>query len=270
MDNRTNAILVQKLEVSPGLVILRVVPDGWDLPEFLPGQFTVLGLPGRAPRCEGCDPEEDTVDSDKLIKRAFSVASSPSARDYIEFYVVLVPSGALTPRLFALSNGDRLWLSKKVTGTFTLQDTPADKHLVLVSTGTGLAPYMSMLRTQLECGDQRRFAILHGVRHSWDLGYRGELMALDRMCVNFSYVPIISRPKEEAAPWGGATGYVQHLWGSAHVPEVWGFTPSPDDTHVYVCGNPAMIEDVMEVLEREGFREHKKKAPGQIHVEKYW
>ena len=270
MANDLNAILIQKIEVSPGLAILRVVPDDWDLPDFMPGQFAVLGLPGSARRCEGSDPEEQAADSDKLLKRAFSIASSPSAKQYLEFYVVLVPSGGLTPRLFALSNGDRLWLSPKITGMFTLQDTPLDKHVVLISTGTGLAPYLSMLRTQFTCGSDRKFAILHGVRHSWDLGYRSELINLDRMCSNFTYIPMISRPKNEVAPWGGATGYVQHHWGSKLLTDAWGFSPSPEDTHVFICGNPAMIEDLVKVLEGDGFKEHQKKAPGQIHVERYW
>ena len=270
MANEPNAILIQNIEVAPGLAILRVVPDGWDLPDFTPGQFGVLGLPGSAPRCEDCDPEEENVDPDKLIKRAFSIASSSLAKEYMEFYIVLVPDGALTPRLFALSNGDRLWLSPKATGAFTLQNTPSDKHVVLISTGTGLAPYLSMLRTQLACGDGRKFAVLHGVRHSWDLGYRSELMTLDRMCPNFDYIPIISRPKEEAAVWRGATGYVQDLWTGTPLTDAWGFRPSPEDTHVFVCGNPAMITDMEEILATEGFKEHKKKEPGQVHVEKYW
>ena len=270
MSNDLNAILIQNIEVAPGLAIMRIVPEGWELSDFTPGQFAVLGLLGSAPRCEASEPEEKIANKDKLIKRAFSVASSPLGKDYMEFYVVLVPDGALTPRLFALSIGDRLWLSPKVTGAFTLQDTPADKHLVLISTGTGLAPYLSMLRTELTCGGERKFAVLHGVRHSCDLGYRSELMTLDRICPNFTYIPIISRPKVEVAPWSGAAGYVQDLWGSTQLTDAWGFNPSPQDTDVYVCGNPAMIEDVVKILEGNGFREHKKKEPGQIHVEKYW
>ena len=212
MANDPNAIVIQNIEISPGLAVLRVVPDGWDLPEFTPGQFAVLGLPGRAPRCRVCDSEDDPRDPDKLIKRAYSIASSSVSTEYIEFYIVLVPSGSLTPRLFSLTNGDRLWLSAKISGLFTLDDAPDDKHIILISTGTGLAPYMSMLRTQLTCGAQRRYAVLHGARHSWDLGYRGELMTLRRLCSNFAYAPIISRPDEESATWGGEAGYIQDLW----------------------------------------------------------
>jgi ferredoxin--NADP+ reductase len=95
-------------------------------------------------------------------------------------------------------------------------------------------------------------------------------MTLDRMCHNFAYVPIISRPKEEHATWGGADGYIQDLWESRPLRDHWGFEPGPDNTHIFVCGNPAMIENMVERLEGEGFREHKKKDPGQIHVERYW
>ena len=132
----TNAVVTQRIEVSPGLAILRVVPDGWDLPEFSAGQFAVLGLPGAAARYPGSDDEEVERDPAKLIKRAYSIASSSEAQEYMEFYVALVPSGALTPRLFSLGAGDRVWLSKKATGLFTLDQVPSDKHVVLVSTGS--------------------------------------------------------------------------------------------------------------------------------------
>lgn len=265
-----NGVVVQRVEVSPGLIILRVVPDGWELPDFKAGQFGVLGLPGSAPRHLVSDPEDEPRAQEKVIKRAYSIASSSVGKEYIEFYIVLVPSGALTPRLFALSPGDRVWLSPKVSGLFTLDDVPADKHILLISTGTGLAPYMSMLRTHLACGDERQFGVLHGARHSWDLGYRSELMTLDRMCPNFAYIPIVSRPDEETAPWGGESGYVQDLWERRSVDRSWGFSPSADDTHIFLCGNPSMIESMADTLQHEGFQEHTRKKAGEVHVERYW
>ncbi len=270
MDNKLNAVVLQHIEVSPGLAILRVAPDDWVLPDFSAGQFAVLALPGSAPRCRFCDPQEKPADPDKLIKRAYSIASSSMAREYLELYIVLVPSGALTPRLFALKSGDRLWLSPKISGIFTLDDVPADKHVALLSTGTGLAPYMSMLRTKLECGVERRFAVIHGARHSWDLGYRSELRTLDRLCKNFDYIPVISRPNEEAVSWAGEAGYVQDLWRSAPLEQRWGFRPTPDSTHIFLCGNPQMIETMTEMLQSEGYVEHSRKTPGQLYVERYW
>lgn len=269
-SNTASAVVSQRVEVSPGLIILRVVPDRWTTSDFTAGQFAVLGLPGSAPRCDVCDVEEPPRPDSRLIKRAYSIASSSIAKEYLEFYIVLVPSGALSPRLFALSRGDRLWVDPVVRGLFTLDRVPNHKHVVMVSTGTGLAPYMSMLRSELTCGGKRHFAVLHGARHSWDLGYRSELMTLDGMCRNFNYIPTISRGDDEADLWKGNVGYVQELWKRKPLKNAWGFHPGPEDTDIFLCGNPGMVEDMVSVLASEGFREHSKTQPGQVHVERYW
>ena len=265
-----NAVVVQKIEVAPGLMILRVAPDGWPLPDFSPGQFVTLGLPGAAPRCAVCEPEEQPAPADKMIVRAYSIASSSVALEYLEFFITLVRSGALTPRLFALKVGDRFWLSPKVTGLFTMDDVPADMNLLLIATGTGLAPYMSMLRTHLTAGEPRRFAVIHGARHSWDLAYRSELVTLQRICRNFAYVPVVSRPQDEPTAWAGAMGYVQDVWTRRTLDEAWKLRPAPENTHVFLCGNPGMVEKMQDILTAEGFKKHLRKEPGQIHVEKYW
>ncbi len=265
-----NAVVALRTEISPWLIILRVVPDGWQLAPFSPGQFAVIGLPGSAARCAMSEPEDPPSNPDKLIRRAYSIASSSVTQEYMEFYVALVTSGALTPRLFALSIGDRLWLGPKITGMFTFDQVPEDQNVVMIATGTGLAPYMSMLTTHLICGGPRRFAVLHGARHSWDLGYRSELLTLQHLCKNFSYSPVISRPQSEPVPWQGAGGYVQDLWKNGVIAHRWGLTPTPDNTHIFLCGSPQMIDDTVALLQNEGYKEHTKKEPGQIHVERYW
>jgi ferredoxin--NADP+ reductase len=266
---KLNAVLAQKAVVAPGLVIMRVVPDGWSLPEFVPGQFAALGLPGSAPRCDGSEPEEEPAEPDKMVSRAYSIASSPLDRDYLEFYIILVETGGLTPRLLNLEIGDRLWLSPKITGRFTLESIPADANVVLMGTGTGVAPYVSMARTVLG-GSDRRLAIVHGCRHSWELGYASELTSMHRINPALTYLPMISRPQLEPIGWTGLTGYVQDVWSKGIIDEKWGFHPTPENTHVLLCGNPAMIEDVEALIQREGFTEHTRKAPGQYHVERYW
>ena len=265
-----NAVVALRTEISPWLIILRVVPDGWDMPSFKPGQFGVVGLPGSAPRCAISEPEDPPYAPEKMIRRAYSIASSSRIGEYMEFYIALVTSGALTPRLFELNIGDPIWLSPKVTGLFTLEQVPAGKNLILIATGTGLAPYMSMLSTQLTCGASERVAVLHGARHSWDLGYRSELMTLQHLCRNLTYAPIISRPDNEPMPWPGETGYVQDLWKRGVIDQAWGYNPAPEDTHVFLCGSPDMIDDTIAMLNTKGFREHTKKEPGEIHVERYW
>ncbi len=270
MAKEMNATVLQRVDITPELMILRVAPNGWDLPDFEPGQFGVLGLPGSHPRHELCDPEDPPATPDKLIRRAYSVASSSLERQYVEFYITVVRSGALTPRLWTLKTGDSLWLGPKFSGMFTIDQVPQDKDVVLIATGTGLAPYMSMIRSELLHHRDRRIGVIHGARHSWDLGYRSELSTFDRMLPNFTYLPIISEPDEEPVKWGGLTGFINHLWEQDVVQERLGFRPTTEQTHVFLCGNPLMIEGMIEVLGREGFVEQTKKEPGQIHLERFW
>lgn len=268
-DPAPNAVVTQKIEVAPGLFIIRVAPDGWRLPPFKPGQFAVLGLPATAPRHPLADPE-DVPPKPGLIRRAYSIASSSQENEYLELYITVVRSGALTPRLGMLNIGERLWLGAKITGLFTFDDAPAAVSLVLIATGTGVAPYMSMVRSSLDRDTDRRVAVIHGARHSWDLGYRGELLAVERLHPTFAYIGAVSRPDEEPVPWGGETGYVRDVWDRRHLDARWGFRLGPENTHVFLCGNPAMIEQMVARLGTEGFREHTRKSPGEIHVEKYW
>lgn len=265
-----NAVVTEKIDVAPGLIVLRVAADGWELPEFEPGQFAVLGLPGEAARCTTSRGEDSPPKPGRLIRRAYSIASSSVSREYLEFYINLVQSGALTPRLFALAPGDRIWLGPKITGTFTLDQARPDSHLVLIATGTGLAPYMSMLRTMLPCTSPRRIAVLLGARHSWDLGYHAELATMDRLCQGLHYLPTISRPADEVAPWDGSVGYVLDLWRSSAVERAWGVAPTPATTSVFLCGNPTMIDDMCALLATEGYREHTREEPGEVFVERYW
>ena len=267
-----NAVVTLRNEVSPWLMILQVIPDGWNFPDYVPGQITSLGLFSSASRCALAEPESGVAAPDKLIKRAYSIASSPVNRDFLEFYVALVPGGALTPRLFNLKIGDRIWLSQKAVGKFTYDDSrvPKGADLVLITTSSGLAPFISMLKTHLRFPPQRRIAIIHGVRHSWDLGYRSILMAMEHLRTNLTYLPVISRPNEEPVPWKGATGHVQDVWKSGAIEKAWGSRPGPENTHVFMCGSPRMSESMLEILGQEGFKVDTKNEPGQVHVEKYW
>ncbi len=253
-------------------MILQVVPDGWEFPDYKPGQFAMLGVPGTAPRCAAADAEEPLEEPDRLIKRAYSLASSPTQREYLEFYIALVPGGALTPRLFDLKIGDRVWLSKIPSGRFTYDDTQVTEgsSLVLCTTGAGLAPLFSMLATHLKFPPQRRVVLIHGVRHSWDLGYRSILMAMEHLRTTFTYIPVVSRPEEEFVPWKGARGHVQDVWESGAIEKVWGNPPAPENTHVFMCGSPHMSQSMIALLERDGFKVDGEDGLGQIHVENYW
>jgi ferredoxin/flavodoxin---NADP+ reductase len=269
-EPRLNAVVTLRNQVSPWLMILQVVADSWDLPDFIPGQYTCLGLYGSAPRCSLAEPETRAPAPDKLIQRAYSIASSPLDREFMEFYLNLVPAGVLTPRLFDLQIGDRIWLSPRITGSFTFNGVPEDANVVFIANGSGLAPYMSMLSTHLAFLHQRRVTLVHGARHSCDLAYRSVLMSMQRLRPNFTYLPVISRPREEPVPWNGATGHVQDLWQSGAITHDLGCPPTHDNTHVFLCGSPEMIESMIALLLKQGFQEHTTKKPGQIHSERYW
>jgi hypothetical protein len=139
---KLNAVVTLRTEVFPWLMILQVVPDGGILPDYVAGQCMSLGLFGAAPRCALADPETPPADPDKLIRRAYPIASSPASREFLELYVALVPGGVLTPRLFNLKIGDPIWLSQKPAGRFTAGDlgVPAGSNLVLIAISSGLAP----------------------------------------------------------------------------------------------------------------------------------
>jgi ferredoxin/flavodoxin---NADP+ reductase len=267
-----NATLAQRTEISPGLAIFRFIPDG-DLVAFEPGQYLAIGLKCKEPRCPGADPDPDyskcSGDPERLIRRAYSIASSSLEREFVELYVTLVRSGELTPRLFNLQNGDRLFLGPKATGLFTLAQVPSHKHVLLVSTGTGLAPYISMTRTLLSCNPDRKFVVLNGARYSWDLGYRDELNSLARSCKNFFYFPAITRPENDPA-WNGLHGRIQNILTSGIVEEKTEIAVTPDNFDIFLCGNPGMIEEAIALMAPRGFLKGDRKNPGTLHVEEYW
>jgi ferredoxin--NADP+ reductase len=269
-DNQSpyNATVIGREEINPQLVILRVRPDA-EMFEFKPGQFGVLGLQGGAPRVLEAAPEEVPSEPDKLIRRAYSIASSSLERRYVEFYLTLITSGQLTPRLFALKHGSRVFLGPKASGIFTLDRVAPGKAVILVATGTGLAPYISMLRTMLVNDGERRFVVLHGARYGWDLGYRGELESLARLRPNFTYIPSITRPDQDPH-FHGRTGRIQTLIEQGVLEAESGVTLDPTKAEVFLCGNPDMVNLVKIILEGKGFAAKNDKAPATIHVEEYW
>jgi len=266
--NELNSVVTQILQVSPIMKIVRVKPIGWEFPEFKGGQFVALALPGSAERCDSATDELETPeDPEKLIKRAYSIASTSTA-DFVEFYITLVHSGALTPRLFNLNIGDKLFMGKKGVGMFTLGSVATEKNIVLIATGTGVAPYMSMLRSDA-LKRKGNIMVVHGAANSWDLGYSSELQLLQSMFDQFTYYPTITEPQKEPAGWGGDTRFIEEIWEGGVAKEKWGFDPTADDTEIFLCGNPRMIESMIALLEKDGFKEHTKKEPGEIHVEEF-
>ncbi len=263
-----NCFVTQIIQVSPIMKIIRVKPDGWTLPEYKAGQFVALGLHASASRCADATAEKNEFAPDKLIKRAYSIASS-STQNFVEFYITLVKSGALTPRIFDLKLGDKIWMGKKATGMFTLSEIDENKNVILIATGTGVAPYMSMLRSNA-LQRKGKIMVIHGAANSWDLGYSSELTLLESMANNFSYHPTITEPDKEPSGWMGDTRFIEDIWKDSVLEDKLGFRPKPEDTNIFLCGNPRMIDGMKDILGAEGFEVHNRKNPdGHIHIEEF-
>jgi ferredoxin-NADP reductase len=227
-------------EVAPGLAIVGVQALEDPFP-FEPGQYATLGLMG----------------SEKLIQRPMSISSSADDLSEYEFFIRLVEQGALTPLLWEQTVGDPINI-KGPKGKFLLQD---DRHTCLfVASGTGLAPFISMIETLRGRGETRDVVLLHGVSYDYDLAWREQLTELaDGDGFPLRYVGTVSRP--QACPeWTGCTGRVEAIL-AGQLDEL-GLTA--ENTTMYLCGNPEMVSAVEEIAADRGF------APEQVRKELYW
>lgn len=249
-----NAVVTHREDLTDRLAIVRVEPRGWTLPHFQPGQWATLGLP-------------DPAGAGRFLKRVYSIASAPGLPQ-LEFYIQLVREGGFTARLWPLDPGDALWLSPTIAGFFTLDSVPPGSDLALIATGTGLAPFVSMLR-HVPGRRWRRCVLAHGARNAAELGYRAELTALAAAGDGFVYLPLVTR-EPEGSGWTGLRGRVQTLLeGDTWTAQV-GTPLDPATWHVFLCGNPEMIDDLDRRLAARGFTHHSKKRPGTLHFERYW
>ncbi len=213
-----------------------------------PGQFLNIGL--RLDR--------------QVVRRAYSLASPPGAPP--EFYLVRVAGGALTPALYDLALGDEIEIDPHPQGFFVVSEVPAARDLWLVCTGTGLGPYLAMLRHGEVLRRFESVTLVHGVRGVRELGYRDELEALARADVRFRYLAVLSRESVDGMVHGRITAALD----GGELERAAGRTLAPDSSQVMLCGNPAMIADMMARLGQRGLEKHRRRKPGHITVEKYW
>lgn len=250
-----NATLARRREIAEGLALFWFAPDSGVTPAFEPGQFTNLGL--------------HQSGEERMLKRAFSIASAPDPAQPHEVYIRLVDGGRFTTPLWKMAAGEKLWMDTRVFGHFTLAEVPPEKDLILIGSGTGVAPYVSMLRKYAGTGRWRRCVMIESVRVQDELGYRSELAELAARVRDFVYLPTLTR-EPAGSDWRGARGRVQDLLEPAAFERATGVALAAESCKVFLCGNPAMIEAVGGLLSERGFLPHRKRAPGQIHTETYW
>jgi ferredoxin/flavodoxin---NADP+ reductase len=250
-----NATIVARSDVHEALCFLHIAPDQKPFPAFAPGQFVSVG----------CNVEENGAPS--LVKRSYSIGSAASERSHVELFVVRVDDGEFTSWLFAQQVGARVWLSPKASGGFTLEGFTPGHDLVLVATGTGVAPFVSMYRTFRHDPPWRRIIMINGVRQARDVGYRDELESAARTDSRLCYLPSVTR---ETGAWPGLRGRVGEFLEPERFQSLVGVPLTPETCHVYLAGNPEMIEDLEAILKGRGFRKHTRGHPGNLHLEKYW
>lgn len=253
MPKWSSGTVVDRKSWSSGLYTITVETQAVE--PFAPGQFLQLGV----------FPEGKDGDEDALINRPYSVASPHGER--LEFFVVTVPDGQLTPHLESLPVGASLVISQKAAGSFTLKKAPDKKHLWLVATGTGLAPYIAMLRTEEPWQRFEKIVLVHGVRHASDLAYTEELKAYETSKPGqFSLVQSLTREGSDDA----LRGRIPELLDSGQLEAAAGVKLSAEDSAVYLCGNPAMLDSMEEALGKREMKKHRSKSPGNIVLERYW
>ena len=240
----SNATLVERRDLTADVASLFVRPDDAAVTPFAPGQYATLGL----------------ADGDRIIQRPYSMATPHAADDTWEFHVRRVRAGALTERLWEVPPGGRLRLGTP-RGRFTAD--PGDpRSRLFVATGTGIAPFVAMIRDDLAAGRRRTTVVVHGVAHADELGFADLLasLAADRRS-GIRYLPTISRPTElRNGTWAGATGRAE-----AVLADSWdAFGLDPGGMVAYLCGNPGMVLAAQAVLAARGV------AAGDIRAESYW
>jgi len=246
-DKFFQAKVTQRRDFAADLWMIRVQPNGEF--KFAPGQYATLGVQRAERRSE----------------RPYSIVSSPYESE-IEFFFELVPEGALTPRLHKMQVGDQLLMRKVPKGRFSLETGNGRTNHLLISTVTGVAPFVSFVRTMYKDWKEGKFDgahklyLLNGASRPWEFGYLEELRQFAAEVPWFEYVPTVSRPWDHAE-WTGEIGRADDILRK--YADQWGLDAS--NSVAYLCGHPEMIEHSKAILKRRGFTDK-----GAIKEEVYW
>ncbi len=218
-------------------------PDLWSICveaqerlNFKPGQYATLGV------------EADG----KVIEKPYSIVSSP-LEEQIEFFFELVPEGELTPHLHKLQAGETLLMRRQAKGLFTMDGKSGHSQHYFLCTVTGVAPYVSMVRTLAREAEKGKapgvqLVLVQAASRSWEFAYQEELQALSKPASWFHYIPTVSRPWEDTS-WKGEVGRAEDVLRKYL--DSLGLDPS--NTTAYLCGHPQMIENAKGILQRRRF-----------------
>lgn len=227
-----------------------------DVADYTAGQFTKLAL------------HDDTGE---WVRRAYSFVNSPNhaaGRQVMEFLIIAVPDGQLSPRLDSLQVGDDVYIGKQPSGFMTLDELPRyTKDLWLLSTGTAIGPFLSLLD---ELETQQRFdnvVLVHAVRTSAELVYQDKIKQFAAQYQGkFHYVPIVSRENRKDTLRGRIPGLLE----AKELEHKAGIPLNLERSFLYLCGNPSMVKDTSVVLNQLGYQKHLRRSAGHFSSENYW
>ena len=198
------------------------------------------------------------------VARPYSLVND-ATDDALEIYFNIVLEGPLSPKLAELDVGDEVFISENANGFLTVEEVPECRHLWLLATGTGVGPFLSILKTEKTWQRFEKVVLVYSVRDVSELSYQQLISAIEKQYPGqFSFVPFITREKVEGAinqriPASIENGSLEQRTG----------IQINEDSHIMMCGNSAMISSVMECLEKRGLKKHRRREPGHITTEKY-
>jgi ferredoxin--NADP+ reductase len=253
-DKFTRQTLLDVQPLTPSLFSLRTTRDpGF---RFRAGQFARLGVT----RADG-----------STVWRAYSMVSAPHD-EFLDFFSIVVPGGEFTSELSRLQVGDELLVDKQAFGFLTLDRFVDGRDLWLLATGTGVAPFVSILQDFEVWERFERIFLVYSVREARELAYR-ELIAglagrdyLQEHAHKLRFIPVVTR---EAHP-GALQGRITTLIETGELARAAGETLQPEHSRVMLCGNPQMIEDTRALLKTRDMQLSLSRRPGQVAVENYW
>jgi ferredoxin--NADP+ reductase len=222
---------------------------------FRSGEFVMLGLPGEQ----------------RPLLRAYSIAS-PAYAEELDFLSIKVPDGPLTSRLAEIAPGDQVFLGRKPTGTLVADALLPGRRLFLLSTGTGLAPFLSIVRDPEIYDRFDQIQIVHCVRRTSDLAYRealeaqlaDDVLVQDQALVQLSYLPTVTREPFHTTGRIGALIEDGTLFGGMSGPPHF----DPETDRIMLCGSMAMIRDLSARFDALGFAEGSNANPGHYVIER--
>ena len=219
-----------------------------NIPPYIAGQFTKIGL-----KLEG-----------DLVSRPYSLVSAPH-EDFLEVIYVNVPDGKLTPHLHKLNTNDSIFVMDKASGFFIMDEVPDGDKLWLVATGTGLGVFISLLKTDSPWKRFKEIVLIHGVRTFGELAYQDQIKELQVKHPNqLKYLQTVTREKVDNTinariPDAIKDGSITNACGGIN-----------SSSQFMLCGNPDMINDMVDLLSTYGLERNRRSKPGNITLEKYW